>query len=231
MKKLYILLVLVMTGSISVKAQFIGENKRVLDGSIGLGFSISNDSTDNGNNRLKSSSFFINLSPSFGKAIRNDLVFGYYTSGGVNAARNEDRQKVQEFKSSGYQVGGGIFWEKFFSLNNKFAFSGRLSTGTGYSFFRSRGFTNAVEGNTIKTTNFHAGVSLAPLLNYKLNNKFLLALYANDFVGISFIKGTTETQGPNITTVKSKHTNFSASSILNYSKSLQNLGFSFRYIF
>jgi len=231
MRKLYCLLLAVIFISFSAQAQFIEKGRHLLGGSLGINFSTVDDSTDNGGNRLKTRNFSFSLSPSYGKAIKPNLVFGYYLSLGVSSARNEDERTANVGKSTGYQAGGGVFVEKFFPLSSKLAFSGRLSGGLGYSSFTGKNYFNAVLAQTNKSNNFTAGVSVAPALSYKVSQKFLIDVYANDFIGLSFIRGTTETSVPNANTVKTYHTNFNASTMLNYGKALSNISFSFRYIF
>jgi len=187
-------------------AQFIEKNKKIMGGSLGLGFSSTNDSTGATGNVLKAHNFYVSLYPSYGKAIRSNLVLGYYLSLGFNNSRNEDVQNHRVNKSNSYQLGGNVFLEKFFSLSNRLAFSGRLSAGMSYSSGRSNDYLNAVLNRSNITRNFTSGISLVPILNYKLNQKFLLGLSANDFASVNFIKGTTESSGPNMSTIKTTHT-------------------------
>lgn len=230
MKKQSLLAIAFIFFSLLSQAQFIEKGKRILGGSVSLGFSAINDSTQAGGNEVTIRNFSVNLSPSFGKAIKPDLVFGYFGSVGFTSSQLEQSQYFSKNKSNGYQFGGGLFLEKFFPISNRIAISGHLSGGANYSKSTSKFFAQNVETQTSTTKNLNIGISLAPSLNFKLSQKILVGLYANDFASIDFVKGTVERSGPNTTPSKSEHSNFSASTVFNYGKLLQDVSFSFRFL-
>ena len=215
--------------SLLSQAQFIEKDKRVIGGSLGLGFHTNNDSTQVGGNKSMARSFSVNLSPSYGKAIKADLVFGYYAILSFDSYRLEQSQYAANRKSNGYQFGGGLFLEKFFSLSNRLAVSGRLSGGASYSSFIGKDYSQNIWTGTDKTKNISAGISLSPMLNYRLTQKLLVGLSANDFASVNYVKGRVESSGLNTVSKKSEYSSFSASTLFNYSKLLQDVRFSFRF--
>jgi hypothetical protein len=230
MKKRSLLAVALVFFSLLSQAQFIEKGKRILGGSLSLGFNAINDSTQAGGNEVTIRNFSVSLSPSFGKAIKPDLVFGYFGSVGFNSYRLEQSQYFSENKSNGYHFGGGLFLEKFFSIGNRLAISGRLSGGADYSAFTNKFFVQNAETQTNTSKNLSIGISLAPSLNFKLSRKLLVGLYANDFASIGFVKSSLESSGPNTNPSKSEHSSFSASTMFNYGKLLKDVSFSFRFL-
>jgi hypothetical protein len=76
MKKTILLIVLFSASLISF-SQVIEKGKRILGGSIGFNLSENTYNNDTSNNPESiSNDFSINLSPSFGKAVKNNLIFG-----------------------------------------------------------------------------------------------------------------------------------------------------------
>jgi len=213
-------------------AQIIEKNKKILGGTFSAGFNrFQADTTVSSGPSIKGNNLNFNLSPSFGKAIKNNLVFGYIISLSYSHSKSEDLRLKATGKSNGYGLGAGVFIERFLPLTKSLSFSGTMPLQLNYSSSKNKSFDNS----TLITmgTNKYYGASLGiyPSLNYQLNKKIVLQLSLNNFIWIGYSYGTSEFKGPNGIANKQSNSNFGFNTRVNQQTQLSDLGFAFRYIF
>jgi hypothetical protein len=231
MRKIVLAIILFSATFISY-GQVIEKQQRILGGSAGFDFLQNQaDNSASSDPLAKANTVNINLSPAFGKATKNNLVFGYQLYLNYAHSKSENHTTQDIFRSNGYGVGGGVFLEKFYPLSKSLSFSGYMPLSVTYGTNENTQWTNSNLVRTNKTKSLGAAISLSPSLNYSLNKKFLLQLSLNDFVSLGYTQVNTEVNIPNQTTEEQTSSNFGFSSRINYAKQLSNLSFGFSYIF
>jgi hypothetical protein len=130
MKKLYFLISLLIAGSVC-HAQ-IKEGATLLGGNFSAGSS--SDKSDGVNRTLKNTN--LSFSPSYGRAIRDNLVVGFdlmigYSSQPLNATD----------VSQGNTYGAGFFVRKYKSLGSGFSLFGQTRVGVDYQEYQTVNYT------------------------------------------------------------------------------------------
>jgi hypothetical protein len=227
MKKILVLAVLFLNGSL-LFAQVIEKNKRILGGTINAGYNQSQaDTLSSSKPSTRGSSGYFNLSPSFGKAIKENVVFGYLVSVGYSHSKNEDLRLDETGKSNGYTVGGGIFLERYFPLSKVISFSASMPLQLSYSWYDNQLFQNGTLSGTDKNKYYGASIGLYPSLNYLLNKRFILQLTLNNFVSLGYRHSTTQVEQPNVPSRTQESSNFGFNTRVNESTRLSDLSFAF----
>jgi len=231
MKKILLVATLLLNCSLMF-GQVIEKDQRILGGTINLGYNHSQaDTLISSKPSLKGSNLYLNLSPSFGRATRKNLVFGYLTSLNYSHSNSEDLRSKETGKSNGYGVGTGLFYEKYFPLGKSFSFSGMLPLQVSYNSSQNKIYDNGTLTTTSTNKHYGASISLYPSLNYSLNNKFMLQLTLNNFASFGYGRSTSQVEGPNIIANKQGYSNIGFNTRVNEQTRLSDMGFAFRYIF
>lgn len=231
MKKIILVATLFLNCSLMF-GQVIEKDQRILGGSINLGFNHSqSDTVTSSKPSIKGNNLYVNLSPSFGKAIRKNLVFGYLASLYYSHSNSEDLRSKETGKGNGCGVGAGVFYEKYFPLGKSFSFSGMLPLQVSYNSSKNKIYDNGTLTSTSTNEHYGASISLYPSLNYSLNNKFMLQLTLNNFASFGYGRSTSQVEGPNIIANKQGYSNIGFNTRVNEQTRLSDIGFAFRYIF
>lgn len=228
MKK--ILLPIFIFLSFSATSQVIEKGKKILGGSVSLGFNFRLVDTASGiTNASDGKNFGISLSPSIGKAIKNDLVLGYSITAGYGYAMSNSRAFKSMDKAKHIQGGVGIFLEKFIPLGKSFSLSAKTGANVNYYNSRLRSFRNDLLVSNQKSNRYGINLYLMPSLTYALNKRMLVQIFMDDFISVfyNYTSYKTETNG---NTYTDKYDDFGLSSSLNGNKQINNLSFAFRYI-
>jgi hypothetical protein len=217
---------------VSSHSQIIGKSQKILGGTIGLGYSNNKSDTSIANGgSFAGDNFYILLSPSFGAAVKNNLVLGYRATLGLDYSKTEDKLNSMVGKTNGYQLGIGVFVERFYPLRGGFSLSVTPDLGVSYNYFEDEVFYNS-NLDSKGTTNLHTvGLQIFPSLNYSFNERFLIQFSLNDFIGIAYRWNSTEVTSSNVTPKKQTSSEFYFNTVFNYSRQLSNISFAFRYIF
>lgn len=227
MKKIILLSFILFFVTLFSNAQLIEKNQKIVGGSLSFQTGTAEDTSTN-SLKKQTNNFSILLSPSYGKAIKTNLVFGYSIAVGFNSSRSKDQLQLE--KNKGYQTGASVFIEKFHALGKNFFISSKLSLGANYSSSDYKRFYQGTYQYKIKTTGYGAALNFSPGLEYLFNKKLLVEFGLNNFISLGYHQDKTENKGPFIQTTNSKHEQFSLSSQINYSQMLSNFMFGFRYI-
>lgn len=227
MKKITFLTLSLLFITLISTAQLLKRNQKILGGSLGFYLGGAHD-TSSLNGKSNTNNFSILLAPSYGKAIKDNVVFGYSVTLGFNTSRSVDSS--QENKSKGYQTGAGVFIEKFYHLGNDFYLSARSDLGIFYSQTHYRQFIQGSLATENKTKSYGAGISLTPSIVYAFNKRLLAELGLNNFIGMGYRQDKTESGSP-ASKINTKRSQFNFSSTLNFAQTLSNVSLGFRYIF
>jgi hypothetical protein len=212
-------------------SQVIEKNQKILGGTLSAGFNHSQaDTTISSEPSIKGNNLYFNLSPSFGKAIKKNLVFGYNISISYSYSKSEDLHLKQTGKSNAYGVGAGMFIEKFFPITKSLSFSGTMPLQLNYGTSKNKSFENSILITTQTSKYYGAGLGVYPSLSYLLNKKIILQLSLNNFIWIGYTYRTSEIDGSNVIANKQSSSNFGFSTRVNQQTPLSDLGFAFRYI-
>jgi hypothetical protein len=231
MKKILLLAALFLNSSL-LFAQVIQKNKRILGGTVNGGYNQSQaDTLASSKPSIKGSNGYINLSPSFGKAVKQNVVFGYLVSLGYSYSKSEDLRLNDTGKTNGYTVGGGVFLERYFPLSKSLSFSGSLPLQLYYSWSENKLYQNGTLSGTSKDKYYGVSIGLYPSLNYLLSKKFILQLTLNNFVSLGYRHSTNESEQPNTSSRSQESSSFGFNTRVNESTRLSDLSFAFRYIF
>lgn len=184
---LAILLASAASAQISKGSTFIG-------GQLGA-FKSKSESTGSISSSQENKGF--EISPAFGKAIKENLIFGIDLSYG-SAKYSPGAGPVNESSS----VGGGVFARKYFSLAKRFYFFGQVRTGYNHSETEQG---NAPSKVITETNNINLG--LYPGVSYALSTKFYIEAGFNNLALLGYSTGkqeqTSQLGPPNITKYKS----------------------------
>lgn len=177
MKKLYLFFCLILTGFIS--------NAQIGKGTIMLGGNLSYDklsSSTNGATSQKSTD--LGLNPSFGKAIKDNLILGFDVTYGHGTS---SEQGVYDQTSNSF--GAGIFLRKYKFLGNGFYLFGQSRLGGAYSHGSSPNpnpsGTPNFETNDV-TNSFNLSLGFEPGIAYALNSKWQLEIALPDFFAVNY---------------------------------------------
>jgi hypothetical protein len=223
--KTFTLLALCTLSVIFTQAQTIQKNKKILGGSLSFDFSRYDEDT-----LSESSSSGFTFIPSYGKAIKNNLVFGFGLILGLHHGETETTNVHSE--SDDYRAGAHVFLEKFFPLRKSFSFSANANLG-GYwasDKYKAKN-TVMVTETTQELQGYNIGLYASPAINYALNEKFILQFFWNDFLRLDYYHSTTEITASNTPKTEKTTSGMVFGTSLNQPKALSNLSFALRYIF
>ncbi|MBA2328541.1 MAG: hypothetical protein H0V91_02875 [Flavisolibacter sp.] len=226
------LLLLLLNVYVAAEAQVIENGKNIIGGSIGFGYNANSADTILGSlPSFTSKSGYFNFSPSLGKAIKNNLVLGGRIITGFSASESLGNNREKIGKSNNYNIGAGVFIERFFALSNKFS----ISASAPLQFNHSRQVSKTYSANNWSSTStlrFNGvGLSVFPSINYAIKNKWLVQIFTEDFISIGYNRYRLTNEGTMITPHTQTGSNFGVHSTINQNRFLGNLHFAFRYIF
>jgi hypothetical protein len=191
-------------------------SSQITTGSTYIGGTISfNNNKEEANNvELKSNSFLI--SPSIGKAIRENLIFGV----DLNYLRTEQEfLTAPKLETKGY--GAGVFLRKYFPIVNRFFVFGHSNLG-----FVITDIDQGTGNTRIEGDGFGVNLGLSPGISYYVGKNLYLEAGFNNLVLIAYNEVKTTQHAANGTTTETKSTDYSLSSSLSNSTDL-NIGVRF----
>jgi hypothetical protein len=133
MQKIFYLSLVFLSASLVSNAQF-KQGSLILGGDFNLNMQNSNTPPGAG---VSSRSGNLGLSPSIGKAIKENLVLGIALSYSHNYSKNTDT--VEPNQSSTDFYGGGIFLREYIPLGNRFYLFAHEQLGGSYGVYSSQG--------------------------------------------------------------------------------------------
>ena len=183
MKKSYFLSVaVILYFSITSSAQ-IAKGSILLGGDLGF----STQKTTNSQNADFTQSGFT-ISPSYGKAIRENLFLGGFAS--YNYGKNENSFSPGLQKTNGW--GLGMFIRKYHKLGNG-AFSFFAQGSAGYAYYKNYNFYGPDNSTTEKRNSVY--VNIYPGINYKINKRLQLETGFNNLVSLGYYHSINEMSG------------------------------------
>jgi hypothetical protein len=174
MKKFYLFSCLILTGFIS-HAQ-IGKGTIILGGNLEYDESAASDFN---NPATKSTGLTIN--PSFGKAIKNNLVLGFDVTYG-HATSSEE----QDYNQTSNSFGAGVFLRKYKSLGNGFYLFGQSRIGGGYSH---GSITNPnTTGNPVNNVSngYNLSLQFYPGIAYAIDRRWQIEIGLPNFLAVNY---------------------------------------------
>lgn len=148
---------------------------------IGGSFGVSTENTEINNTDFKSHSF--NVSPAYGRAIRNNLIIGV----DLQFSNSDNETTSFDMKQTG--IGAGFFARKYQPLGKNFYLFGQGRIGGGYSKVLYEYPLNADDRET-KITSVQA--SIYPGISYAINNKLHIETGFNDLLYIQYAHEETD---------------------------------------
>lgn len=202
---------------IAVSLFVCSANAQIKKGSIFLGGDIngsaqktkSGDITTNKQNS-------INISPVFGKAIKENLVLG--VNAGFGIYDNEYSANYWDENTSSYNA--GIFVRKYKNLGSS-GFYLFVQGGLGGTYYK-RKFQDSFPANFDETKRVTIGVNAYPGISYAVSKKLHLETAFNNLLSLNYNSEKRETGNP-VTVSKTK--GFSVASSLNNATSYLHFGF------
>ena len=156
-------------------------NAQIGKGSIFLGGDLgaSNEKTKrNGVETMKQNS--LNISPVFGKAIKENLIFGANVTIGLTGSNSSSSGSASDQHNNIY--GAGIFLRKYKSLG-KSGFSLFLQGNTGFNYNR---FKVEQSGFIDERKRYTVGVSAYPGISYSVSKRLQLETGFNNLVSLNY---------------------------------------------
>jgi hypothetical protein len=175
MKKFYLFFCLILTGFIS-HAQ-ISKGMIMLGGNLSYDKSSFTSSSLPGTTPVKSTD--LGLNPSFGKAIKDNLVLGFDVTYGHSTGTPS-----LGYSENGNNFGGGVFIRKYKPLGNGFYLFGQSRIGGGYS--HSSSTSPNTEPVSDVTNGFNLSLQFAPGIAYALNRKWQLEISLPNFFAVNY---------------------------------------------
>jgi hypothetical protein len=176
MKKLYLFLPLLFIVLLS-QAQ-ISKGTIVLGGNLGYTQQNSSSGTSP-SNAVKSTDLDIN--PSFGKAIKDNLVLGFDVTYG-NTTLSQD----QSFNDKSNDFGAGFFVRKYKPLGNGFYLFGQSRLGGGYSHGRNDGLDGANNPESDISNGFNLSLQFYPGIAYAINRNWQIEMGLPNFFAVTY---------------------------------------------
>jgi hypothetical protein len=184
-KHFYIITCAIVFSSIC-RAQ-IDKGNKLLGGSIG--FTSSKSNSYSGTTTTDSKLTAINLSASYGKAVRNNVVNGF--SAGFSFAKNPFtvydpvvgatvRNNRNRFATA------GVFKRRYLPLGKNFYAFGQLSADLTYGQNDYEDLSSGAITQKVMNRSYAANASLYPGLSYQLNKCFMLDLGLGSLVNLGF---------------------------------------------
>ena len=147
-------------------------------GSVWLGGSLGFYSTKNNNGQFLNKQTNVSVMPSYGKAIKENLILGGLLNVGYSKAENVNGQGEQTLNT----YGAGIFIRKYVQLIKGVYLFGN-ATGA-FDIMKSKQKSGQITYG--KSDGWDAGISAVPGLSFKLNNKLHLETGLNSFLYIQY---------------------------------------------
>lgn len=186
MSKRILLALVVCSVVTSVSAQ-IKKGAILLGGD--LGFSLQNSKISiNGNAGNNNNDTYINVSPVFGRAIKENLVAGFDLTYSYNKA--ETAYPVQ--KTHAYGV--GVFLRKYKELGKGFYLFGQSRIGGTYNNVDNV-YDQSQPVTEYKSKGYSAAINIYPGVCYSLNRKWQLETGFNNIANLSFNHLQTDNSG------------------------------------
>jgi len=154
-----LLLVLAIVASALVSRAQVEKGNWLLGGSFSFG---TNSNTNTGGTATGSNS---NLNPELGWAVAKNSVIGF--RGGFSTSTSKDNTANKQ-TSTNYSA--GLFWKKFFPINEKVGWYGDLSSG--YTHGQNKYVYSAATTQKYSASGFYASIS--PGVYYKPSKKVFL---------------------------------------------------------
>ena len=161
-------------------------NAQIKKGDIILGGNVdytnSTSTNDVGNTGYKIKNSYVNIAPSFGKAIKDNLVLGFnlnYTY----STNSSDQANNGSLAGNGF--GAGLFLRKYIPLGNHFYFFGQ----TAISGIYTHNHVNQASGYqpiTDVTNSTNLSLTFFPGIAYAINHKWQLETGLANFFGINY---------------------------------------------
>lgn len=214
MKK-FTLIILALFVLSSISAQFTAGDK-YLTGTIGFN---SNKTTSGANSEIKG--FGLEFSPAFIKFRTENKTIGFRLLSGYSHAETTSGTNHEDSKQ--YNIGAGVFVQRYFSLGNKFYFL--LEPGISLAYGSTKNVHSAFAVTTMESKMYGARAYLTPGIGYKLTDRFIMNLNFANVVALSYTHQKSETTVANNTS-GSKSNSFGFQSSLN-NTSVGNLGITF----
>lgn len=215
MKKIIVLL-LASAFITTANAQFQKGDKL-----LGLGLNVNSSSLQRQENNFTqiSKEEFSSISTELGFATKQNLVVGFYLSGGLGTNETEYRNPLPTtFKSKLCNVGGGLFVRNYKKLAGNFFVFGDLRTGI------NAAETKNTTSDLIENNRLGVSAGIYPGLAYKWNSSFLLDIRFSDLLSINY---TEQRSNMGATAIETKNFNVGSSLGLGY---LYNIGIGARWI-
>ena len=162
--------------SILASAQ-ISKGSTFLGGSLGF-----NSASSKNDNQFPSESKLSGWSirPQFGKAIRENRIFGVFLDFGRSSSENTNGGQIQKEDFSGY--GGGVFYRRYFPFSSRFLLFGEGSLGLNIGSGERE--QNNVLRSEIERTSVGAGVT--PGLSFAAGKRVYLEASLNSLFNINY---------------------------------------------
>jgi hypothetical protein len=212
MKKIFLIIV-----TVSVIAS---ANAQIKKGSIFLGGDISGSTqkTKRINDAASYKQSGINISPVFGKAIKDNLILGANAGLGLYKNDNWNGSGNNKVKSTAYNA--GIFLRKYKNIGTG-GFYLFVQGGLNGSFYKQEQEEPA--SSWTETKRFSVGINAYPGISYAVTNKLHLETGFNNLLSLSYFNEKNESGNPVTTTYKTN--GFSIASSLSNATSSLYLGF------
>jgi hypothetical protein len=220
MKKQFYLSLLIAGISITAHGQ-INKGATLIGGDLGI------NSTKNSPDTMAGNQVNINLSPSWGKAIKQNLVVGVeLIYGHTHNSIIGENQYDQENDS----YGGGLFVRKYKYLGSHFYLFGQGSLAGSYLSNQFTYSFQSVTQNSSTTKGYNLSLAFYPGVSYAINNRIQLETGFNNLINIGYAHSTTQVVNQGSPPEGYKTSNFSlTSSLSNFSGFVVGVRFLFNH--
>jgi hypothetical protein len=185
MKNVFYTAILMLFVASSASAQ-ISKGKVLLGGNVG--FTQYKNETTNTTGYNYPSQTFLNISPSIGKVIRENLVLGVQAGIRTQKAKYLPQNTVSKNK----YYDGGLFLRRYVPLLKSFYFFGHSAA----NFSAQKGSESYQDQMRSKTKGWSTSVSLYPGLAYAITRKFYVEAALNNLLVASYGRSETELKDP-----------------------------------
>ena len=206
----------IILATIALSMFVFSANAQIKKGSIFLGGDIggSSQKTKSGDITTNKQNG-INISPVFGKAIRENLVLGI--NAGFNIYNNDNPPYNGKYDANAYNA--GLFLRKYKNISTS-GFYLFVQGGLGGGYFKQK---QEGPGNKDETKRFTLGLTAYPGLSYAVSKKLHLETGFNNLLSLNYFEEKRELSSTVITAYKTN--GFSLASSLNNATSSLYLGF------
>ena len=177
MKKFYLFFCLVLTGFLS--------HAQINKGTIVLGGNIAYDETSSSSNTIPGTPLNkvteLSLNPSFGKAIKDNLVLGFDV-----AYTHMTNSFEPEYKDKSDGFGAGVFLRKYKPLGNGFYLFGQSRLGGNYSHGSNTNPPSPNGAVSDITNGFGFSLQFYPGIAYALNHRWQLEMGLPNFFVVNY---------------------------------------------